>query len=263
MEARRWAVVVVFASLIAGCGRGTAAPAGPALACGEGVPPAGVAASPSFGDFWRSVLGRMLAAGEEPSPQDRRLVIDLNERTITLFVKGQKVKTYPVAIGTEEDPSPVGEFQVVHKDRDWGDGFGPRWMGLNVPWGIYGIHGTNKPWSIGTRASHGCFRMYNEDVIELFPEVPLGTPVDIVGPDPEYVPRDLYEPGENGQDVVVLQFLLRRAGWNSGRADGRYGDNVVAAVKQAEAFYGLPVDGQAGRDLQWLLGLRHEGEESK
>ena len=47
---------------------------------------------------------------------------------------------------------------------NWGGGFGTRWLGLNVPWGIYGIHGTNQPWSIGTQASAGCIRMFNRHV---------------------------------------------------------------------------------------------------
>lgn len=41
----------------------------------------------------------------------------------------------------------------------------------------YGIHGTNQPWVIGTMASHGCIRMYNKDVLELWPQVPFGTMV--------------------------------------------------------------------------------------
>jgi lipoprotein-anchoring transpeptidase ErfK/SrfK len=41
----------------------------------------------------------------------------------------------------------------------------------------YAIHGTNQEWVIGTQASHGCIRMYNRDVRELFPQVPLGTMV--------------------------------------------------------------------------------------
>ena len=43
--------------------------------------------------------------------------------------------------------------------------------------GAVGIHGTGQPWSIGTRASHGCIRMTVPDVIDLFGRVPLGTPV--------------------------------------------------------------------------------------
>ena len=49
-----------------------------------------------------------------------------------------------------------------------------RWMGVD---GSIGIHGTGEPWSIGSRASHGCIRMAVPDVIELFKRVPVGTPV--------------------------------------------------------------------------------------
>ena len=49
-----------------------------------------------------------------------------------------------------------------------------RWMG--VANGV-GIHGTAEDWSIGTRASHGCIRMHVSDVIDLYPRVPVGTPV--------------------------------------------------------------------------------------
>lgn len=51
-------------------------------------------------------------------------------------------------------------------------------MGLSKP--HYGIHGTNKPSSIGKAVSNGCIRMYNKDVIELFNIVPIGTVVKIV-----------------------------------------------------------------------------------
>ncbi len=54
---------------------------------------------------------------------------------------------------------------------------GYRWLGL---YGNYGIHGTNAPWSIGRSVSHGCIRMYEEDVEELFESVPMGTPVEII-----------------------------------------------------------------------------------
>ena len=49
-----------------------------------------------------------------------------------------------------------------------------RWMGVS---GAVGIHGTGQPWSIGTRASHGCIRMTVPDVIDLFKRVKVGTPV--------------------------------------------------------------------------------------
>ena len=102
------------------------------------------------------------------------IVVDTIQLKLTLYVDGEPYKTYPVAVGRPNQftLSPVGEWRIVHKSRNWGGGFGTRWMGLNVPWGIYGIHGTNKPWSIGTRASAGCIRMFNRDVEELYAWVP-------------------------------------------------------------------------------------------
>ena len=44
----------------------------------------------------------------------------------------------------------------------------------------YGIHGTNRPWGIGRLVSHGCIRLYPEDIEELYSEVKLGTPVKII-----------------------------------------------------------------------------------
>ena len=48
-----------------------------------------------------------------------------------------------------------------------------RWLGIAS--GV-GIHGTAEPWSIGSRASHGCIRMRVPDVIDLYPRVPVGAP---------------------------------------------------------------------------------------
>jgi len=67
------------------------------------------------------------------------------ERILEVYNDGQLYKKYRVAVGKSETPTPVGEWKVVWKDYNWGSGFGTRWMGLNVPWGIYGIHGTNNP----------------------------------------------------------------------------------------------------------------------
>lgn len=53
-------------------------------------------------------------------------------------------------------------------------------MGLNVPWGQFGIHGTLDPYSVGWSSSHGCIRMNNDEVAELYRIVPIGTKVIIV-----------------------------------------------------------------------------------
>lgn len=44
---------------------------------------------------------------------------------------------------------------------------------------MYRIHGTDAPWTIGTAVSKGCIRMYNEDVLDLYPRVPVGTRVTV------------------------------------------------------------------------------------
>ena len=91
-------------------------------------------------------------------------------------------RKYPVAIGKQGTPSPIGEWKIIDKDYDWGGAFGVRWMGLNTPWGNYGIHGTNNPWSIGSPVSAGCIRMFNEDVLQIFEWVSVGTRVKIHAP---------------------------------------------------------------------------------
>ena len=53
-------------------------------------------------------------------------------------------------------------------------------MGLNVPWGQFGIHGNKDASSVGWASSHGCIRMKNEEVEELYKIIPIGTRVTIV-----------------------------------------------------------------------------------
>lgn len=190
-------------------------------------------------------------------PGPLSILIDIDKLTLTLFSQGKPFKTYPVAAGEGGLlSSPVGEWKVVNKDRGWGGGFGSRWLGLNVPWGIYGIHGTNKPWSIGTRASHGCFRMFNEDVEELWDWVPLNTPVIVQGDHPRPVYGRTLRPGSSGKDVVGLQFALRRANLDVPEADGRYGPVTEAAVRALQQALGWPVTGKVEADLLHFLGLR-------
>jgi hypothetical protein len=129
-------------------------------------------------------------------------------------------------------------------------------MGLNVPWGTYGIHGTNAPGSIGTRASQGCIRMHNRHVEELFPWVPVGTPVVIIGREPYLSLSRTLKPGSTGPAVVQLQGRLTHFGFDPGYADGRFRITTEQAVRELQLVYGLPVTGSAGTDLFFLLGLR-------
>lgn len=73
--------------------------------------------------------------------------------------------------------TPTGNFVIINKAPNPGGPFGTIWMSLSKQ--HYGIHGTNDPSSIGQSVSHGCIRMYNEDVEELAATVSIGTRVRI------------------------------------------------------------------------------------
>lgn len=176
---------------------------------------------------------------------------------LIVLVQGQKVKTYPIAVGNPSTPTPVGEYKIIYKGKDWGPSFGPRWLGLNVPWGTYGIHGTNKPYSIGQHLSHGCIRMRNRDVIELFEMIPLGTTVRINGHilgDMNHEPRDLAE-GDVGGDVQLIQSRLKSAGYFNGICNGKFRADTTAAIKQFQRDYKLIPNGVVSVKVYEQLGL--------
>lgn len=126
---------------------------------------------------------------EEPAPA-RRIVVSIADCKLALIENGTVVKIYQTAVGAPRTPSPAGAFQVVQRipNPTWyGPGkvvapgpanpLGTRWIGLSRK--SYGIHGTNNPRSIGRRASHGCIRMRNSDVEELFERVSPGDIVEL------------------------------------------------------------------------------------
>jgi lipoprotein-anchoring transpeptidase ErfK/SrfK len=125
------------------------------------------------------------------------ITIDRGNFKLRLFKNLKLSKTYGVAVGMPAYPTPTGRFSIANKAVN------PAWTAPNSPWaGAYanetveggsaenplkarwmgivngvGIHGTGAPGSIGSRASHGCIRMTVPDVIDLYPRVPVGTPV--------------------------------------------------------------------------------------
>ena len=132
------------------------------------------------------------AAAANESPATRRIVISIPDHKLTLLEGDKVLRVYAVATGKLSTPSPEGEFRVVNRvaHPTWfsphgvvkpgpANPLGTRWMGLSAAG--YGIHGTNAPDSIGKYASHGCIRMRNRDVEELFKLVPVGTPVELIG----------------------------------------------------------------------------------
>lgn len=197
---------------------------------------------------------------DKPQENKKRLliVIDIATRRLTLYENDKVVKEFPVAVGKSKTPSPLGEWKIVHKSLNWGNGFGTRWMGLNVPWGIYGIHGTNKPGSIGSYASHGCIRMFNQQVEELYPLVSVGTRVRIVE-DGQIFPKNFtpqkLKKKDSGQKVVYVQSRLKELGFEFDHADGRFGNMTELAVKYFQIWHGLPVNGELNEETYRAMGM--------
>jgi lipoprotein-anchoring transpeptidase ErfK/SrfK len=147
----------------------------------------------------RFVTVLMAAASEmaAESAASRRLIVNIPARKIALVEGGKVLKIYSVGVGKKSTPSPGGSFHIAshvvnptysHAGKVVGPGpanpVGTRWMSIGYKG--YGIHGTNHPESVGHAASHGCIRMRNHDVEELFPLVRVGDEVDLItDPTPE------------------------------------------------------------------------------
>lgn len=172
------------------------------------------------------------------------LYIDLDALRMTVYVDGSIVKTYPVSGGTKKTPSPVGIWHVK-EISDWGEGFGGSWIGLDVPWGVYGIHGTRQPWLVGEQlASHGCIRMKDEDAKEVKKLVTIGTVVKIKHDSLSF--RKMGK-GMTGSDVYNTQIMLKNLGFYTGTIDGIFGEGMERAVKGFQRTYRLEVDGIIGK----------------
>jgi lipoprotein-anchoring transpeptidase ErfK/SrfK len=119
-------------------------------------------------------------------------IVDKDKKTLTWMRGREKIKTYPISTGKTGSDTPEGEFKIISKVKNpiWyqmnqtyppdspENLLGTRWMGIDRKG--YGIHGTRHPTTIGTAASHGCVRMFNRDVEELFRWTPFGTKVVIL-----------------------------------------------------------------------------------
>jgi hypothetical protein len=174
------------------------------------------------------------------------IYINLWDRSLTLFQDGQAVKSYPVAPGSPDFPTPVGDFRIIEKSANWGSGFGSRWLGLNVSFGVYGIHGTNKPHLMGQYVSHGCIRMRNQDIEKIYPLIDKGTPVRIDGPilGREGLEYRILVRGSRGSLVQMVQNRLKAGGYYHGPVNGVFDHLTELAVKAYQRENRLPLTGQ-------------------
>jgi hypothetical protein len=181
--------------------------------------------------------GKAALSQELPS-----ITVDVDKRKLH-YASASQSKIYPVGVGRARTPSPLGHWTIVEKVLNPGGAFGVRWMRLSVPWGGYGIHGTNNPDSIGKAYSHGCIRLQNADIIELYDLTPIGAPVTIMGK--AYTGRVLSR-GSAGTDVKYLQTSLKTLGYYRYGEDGKFGEKTEQAVKALQQASGLQPDGLAG-----------------
>lgn len=162
-----------------------------------------VAANPEV-DPWLPDVGTELVVPDLhilPDAPRRGIVINLSELRLYHFAPNGRTVSMPIGIGSDGKETPLGETVVTGKRRN------PTWWppesiraenpelpravppgpdnplgdyALDLGWPLYRIHGTNKPYGVGRRVSHGCIRMYPDDIETLFGNVPVGTPVRVV-----------------------------------------------------------------------------------
>lgn len=182
----------------------------------------------------------LTASGEQAAPYV--IHVDVEQKSLTVWQGSAQVRQYTVATGAWNTPTPLGVFTINSRFSGRMSGFGTCFLGLNVPWGSYGIHGTNKPESIGSNASHGCIRLRVKDAEELYALVPNGTRVVIeCGPYGELGTslRSL-KSGDRSSMVRAVQRKLRALGYYAGWPDGIYGEGTARAVSAARRALSLP-----------------------
>ena len=153
-----------------------------------------------------------VAVLQEQAPAQRELVLDRRNRHLTVLENGQELRRFPVAVGRPGWETPVGRFEVIERvaDPSWdhpatgetvppgpANPLGSRWIGFHrdclgrsgfngrehlVVEGCVssGFHGTPNRDSVGQAVSHGCVRLFDEHVQDLFELVQLGTPVTVL-----------------------------------------------------------------------------------
>jgi L,D-transpeptidase ErfK/SrfK len=259
----------------------------------------GVSAANPGVDIWVPKAGeRIMLPLSFILPDAHRKGIVLNLAAMRLFqFKGDSeslvVLTYPVGVGTEERPSPTGQMYVERKafrptwhvpasiaedHRKKGDPLpatvlpGPQnplgECALYLSKSTYLIHGTNKPASIGLRATNGCIRLYPEDVKKLYENTPVKTPVCIVnqpyliGQRNGVVYMEVHAPPEDldADEFNKIYTKLRNIEKESGRTlDWSKVKKVLAEAR------GIPVPifeirQGSGKGAAETIEVRHPGE---
>jgi len=188
-----------------------------------------------------------------PDAPKKGIVINLAEMRLYYYPKPQKgqrqqVITHPIGVGREGWTTPLGKTRITQKKKD------PTWTppasilaehlekgdplpkvvpaGPDNPLGAYAmrlampgylLHGTNRPYGVGLRVSHGCIRLFPEDIEHLFGIVPVNTPVEI-----------LYQPYKAALQDGLLYMEAHKTQDDVGQRKGNNMTPMVAAILKAQ-----------------------------
>ncbi len=219
-----------------------------------------LAANPGI-DPWLIPRGTVVvlpAAHLLPARPRRGIVINLGDQRLYSFLSGT-VRSFPIGIAVEEQDMRLGTTRIrrkqehpawypppsVREESPWLPGvvlpgpdnpLGSR--ALYLEWPRVLIHGTNKPYGVGRRVSHGCIRLYEPDIAQLYREASIGTPVTFV-----------FEPVKLGwaADVLYLEIhptLDQIDALENGEGAGR---DEPAGLREAI----LSAAGAAGGRVDW------------
>ncbi len=156
-------------------------------------------------DPWLPGKGTQVAIPSQwilPDAPREGIVLNIPEMRLYYYLPDSTVMTFPLGVGVEGQHTPAGKYRIRQKRENptWyvpvsiqkergpdqpkvvppgpDNPLGKYWMRLDHT--SYGIHGTNHPWAIGRRVTHGCIRLYPEDIAYLYSMVPEGTPARVL-----------------------------------------------------------------------------------
>lgn len=200
-----------------------------------------------------------------PNVERTGLVLNLPEMRLYYFPKPGRgeapvVITHPVSVGRMDWETPLGKTSIINKqiDPEWrppqslkdeaiaegndplpdvvkagpDNPLGRYAMRLGIPG--YLIHSTNKPYGVGMRVTHGCLRMYPEDIEKLFEDIPVGTPVLLIN-----------EPIKLGWFAGTLFVELHPPLEEDAEIYANYMERVLDAIAEFTAGYDISLSGRA------------------
>lgn len=228
-------------------------------------------------DPWLPPIGKELLLPTEhllPDSAGKGIVINIAELRLYYFTrkgKTQMVTTYPVGIGDTDFQTPPGMYSVGNKalNPTWyippslrakykttsippgpDNPLGQYWLGLKGT--MFGIHGTDIPWSVGRTVTHGCIRMYPEDIQPFFSAIQIGTTVQVV-----YEPVKIAQVGDSifievHRDIygriANLEEYAREKAVSKGIWEQIDQQRFMAAVQDKR---GIPVNVSLGYQTDW------------